>query len=268
MQRMITAALLSSLLIPALATAQERERERDEKAFSWTGKIPAGSWVRVRNLNGDVEVQSGTGAETQVTGEKNWRRGDPADVRFEVIKDGDNVTICALWFERSSCDADDYHSRGDHEDRGRHNNDVNVHFTVKLAKGVKVLSSTVNGGIDIRGASAEAVAHTVNGKVDVATTTGPVEASTVNGGVRVRMDEIAGTGDMDFSTVNGSVTVEAPASLNAEVRMSTVNGGVSSMYPLTIIGRIQPKNIRGTIGTGGRQIKLSTVNGSVELRKL
>ncbi len=266
MQRAIAAALLASLFVPSLAIAQERER--DEKAFSWTGKIPAGSWVRVRNLNGGVDVEPGTGADTEITAEKNWRRGDPKDVRFEVIKDGDNVTICALWFEQSSCDAEGYHTRGEHGDRGRRNNDVNVHFTVKLAKGVKVLTSTVNGGIGIRGASAEAIAHTVNGKVDVATTTGPVEASTVNGGVRVRMDEIEGTGDMDFSTVNGSVTVEAPASLNAEVRMSTVNGGVSSDYPLTITGRIQPKSIRGTIGTGGRQIKLTTVNGSVELRKL
>ncbi|MBC7791594.1 MAG: DUF4097 family beta strand repeat protein [Anaerolineae bacterium] len=265
MQRVIKAALLTALLVPSLAIAQESER--DEKAFTWTGKIPAGSWVRVRNLNGGIDVEPGTGTDTEVRGEKKWRRGDPRDVRFEVIKDGDNVTICALWYEESSCDADGYHTR-QHRDRERRNNDVNVHFTVKLPKGVKVLTSTVNGGIDIRGATAEAVAHTVNGKVDVATTTGPVEASTVNGGLRVRMDEIEGTGDMDFSTVNGSVTVEAPASLNADVRMSTVNGGVSSDYPLTIVGRIQPKSIRGTIGKGGRQLKLSTVNGSVELRKL
>ena len=266
MKQMIIAALLSSLLAPSLAIAQERER--DENAFSWTGKIPAGSWVRVRNLNGSVDVQPGTGTDTEVKAEKKWRRGDPQDVRFEVIKDGDNVTICALWFERSSCDAESYNTPRDHGDRGRRNNDVNVHFTVKLPRGVKVLTSTVNGGIDIRGASAEAIAHTVNGEVAVATTTGPVEASTVNGGVRVRMDEIEGSGDMDFSTVNGSVTVEAPASLNAEVRMSTVNGGVNSDYPLTITGRIQPKSIRGTIGTGGRQLKLTTVNGSIALRKL
>ncbi|MGI9077665.1 MAG: DUF4097 family beta strand repeat-containing protein, partial [Gemmatimonadaceae bacterium] len=256
---------VSILLVPARAIAQE---VRHKKACSWTGRIPTWGWVRVHNLNGGVDVQRGTGADTEVTAEKKWRRGDPGDVRFEVIKDGDNVTICALWFGQSSCDADGYHTRGEKGDRERRNNDVNVHFTVKLPRGVKVLTRTVNGGIGIRGASAEAIAHTVNGKVDIATATGPVEASTVNGSVRVRMDEIAGTGDMDFSTVNGSVTVEAPASLNAEVRMSTVNGGVSTDYPLTITGRIQRKSLRGTIGTGGRLIRLSTVNGSVELRKL
>lgn len=265
MQRVITAVLLTALFVPVLATAQERER--DDKAFSWSGSIPAGSWVRVRNLNGGIDVEPGTGTDTEVKAEKNWRRGDPKDVRFEVIKDGNNVTICALWYERSSCDADGYHTERHERGRGR-NNDVNVHFTVKLPRGVKVLTSTVNGGIGIRGASTEAIANTVNGRVDVETSTGPVEANTVNGGIRVRMDAIEGTGDMEFSTVNGSVIVEAPASLNAEVRMSTVNGGVSTDYPLTITGRIKPKSIRGTIGSGGRQVTLSTVNGSIELRKL
>jgi hypothetical protein len=34
-----------------------------------------------------------------------------------------------------------------------------------------------------------------------------------------------------------------------------------------VSGRINPRRIRATIGSGGRRISLETVNGSVELRK-
>ena len=107
----------------------------------------------------------------------------------------------------------------------------------------------------------------VNGDIEAATTQGPVDATTVNGGIRVSMDALTGDGDLDFSTVNGSVRVEMPAALNADLEMSTVNGSLESDYPLTMSGRLNPRHIEATIGSGGRRLRLKTVNGSVELRK-
>jgi hypothetical protein len=49
--------------------------------------------------------------------------------------------------------------------------------------------------------------------------------------------------------------------------MRTVNGRVSSDFPLTLSGRINPRHIRATVGKGGRRLRFSTVNGSVDLRK-
>ena len=278
MHRLLGAALAATLLTPTLA-AQERARERDRDrdrydrregqrdpdAFRWDGRIPAGSWVRVRNLNGEITVEPADGDEVRVRAVKRWRRGDPEDVRFEVKRDGDNVTICALWFDNSECDADSYRTRG----RGEHreNNDVSVAFTVRLPRGVKVLASTVNGAVDVRGARSEVVANTVNGRVDAETSGGPVEARTVNGSLHVRMGAVEEGGDLEFATVNGSITVEGPRTLDADVEMSTVNGSVQSDYPLTVSGRFTPRNLRGTIGRGGRRITLKTVNGSIELRR-
>src|SRR3712207_2053342 len=126
MHRLLGAALAAMLLTPTLAAAQERARERDRDrdrydrregprdpgAFRWDGRIPEGSWIRVRNLNGGITVEEADGDEVEVRAEKHWRRGDPEDVRFEVKRDGDNVTICALWFDNSECDADSYRTRG------------------------------------------------------------------------------------------------------------------------------------------------------------
>jgi DUF4097 and DUF4098 domain-containing protein YvlB len=263
-----SSTLLAAMVVAAIAGAAPALRAQestDSKAFSWSGKIPVSSWIRIKNLNGDIEVVASEGSTVEVTAEKRWDRGNPADVRFEILKDGDNVTICALWdnFREAYCDEDSYNHRGNSSRR----DDVHVYFKVKLPKGVRVLASAVNGSVDISGARAQVKAGSVNGEVVVSTSTGPVSASSVNGSVRVNMESLESTEAMSFSSINGSVSLTLPASFDAELNMSTVNGRVRSDFPITLEGRIDPRRMRGTIGKGGRQVKLSTVNGNIELRK-
>jgi DUF4097 and DUF4098 domain-containing protein YvlB len=70
-----------------------------------------------------------------------------------------------------------------------------------------------------------------------------------------------------FTTVNGGITLDLPASLATEVRASTVNGDIQSDFPLTVTGRLGPRRVTGTIGAGGRELALRTVNGNIKLRK-
>ena len=39
-------------------------------------------------------------------------------------------------------------------------------------------------------------------------------------------------------------------------------------YPVQLSGRFGPRRAEGTIGRGGREIEMETVNGSIELRKV
>ncbi|HEY8176825.1 MAG TPA: hypothetical protein VIF32_14080, partial [Gemmatimonadaceae bacterium] len=73
--------------------------------------------------------------------------------------------------------------------------------------------------------------------------------------------------DLTFSSVNGSVIAEFANEINADVDLSTVNGRFLTDFPVTISGRIDPRRLRATLGKGGPRIRLSTVNGNVELRK-
>jgi DUF4097 and DUF4098 domain-containing protein YvlB len=68
--------------------------------------------------------------------------------------------------------------------------------------------------------------------------------------------------DLEFVTVNGNVTVEAPANTNAAVELTAANGNASSDFSLT---RINAGSMRGTLGSGGFDLRLVTVNGNVEL---
>ena len=275
--------IAASIAVPNTSPAQT-DLGRDVEVWTWQGRVDSGRWFRLSNVNGSVTIDPSSDNQVHVRAEKNpGRDGDIRDVRFAVVPSGGDIRICALWHENDRCDEDGLHSSGD-RDR-RRNRNVSVKFTIQVPRGVRVGAGTVNGSMSVRGVGAEVrastvngglevsdaagqvTASTVNGSVRVTTSAGPVNASTVNGNITARMGALSRDGDMKFSTVNGGISVETPSSLDANVSLHTMHGGISSDFPVQISGKFGPRHAEGTIGRGGRQIRMSTVNGSVELRK-
>ena len=255
------AALLIALL-PAALAAQDRQSER-----TWTlnEQVPAGKWLRVRNVSGEVRVRASTSDRVEIVATKSWRRGDPTLVRIESRKSPDgSLLVCAFWTENATCSENGYRSNSEGRNR---DNDVAVDFEVRLPKGVNIGAWSVNGEVSVDGATGEVEAGSVNGTVDATSTGGPVQASSVNGSVHARMGRLTGNDDLDFSTVNGSVIAEFGEDIDANIELSTVNGRFQTDWPVTITGRVDPRHLRATLGKGGRRVRLSTVNGNVELRK-
>ena len=269
----MTRPILTRIAGTALAlgfalAAPSLEAQQATRDFSWNGRVAPGRWLYVRNLNGAIRVERGTGDRAEVTATKRARRGDPDRVRIVVDTVGDgSVLVCAFWTEESSCDEDGYRARGNDNWRGDNNNDTQVEFTVRLPEGVKLGVSTINGALRIDGATSEVRAETTNGRVQATSTGGPVRASSVNGDLDIRMRALGETGDLEYSTVNGSILVEVPDGLNADVDMRTVNGSLNADFPITLSGRVNPRHLRATIGRGGRRLRFETINGSVTLRK-
>lgn len=263
LDKLTRAAVAGALLIASATSAGAQSTA----TFNWTGQLANGRTVYLRNLNGEVRIEQGTGSAVVVRAEKKWRRGNPGDVRIDAKVTGSgDVLICALFTERATCDENGYHGNND---RGRDNrdNDVSVSFVVQVPAAARVNASTVNGGLTVDGTSGDIEAHTVNGDLEARSTSGRVEASTVNGGITVRTALGKGNG-VEYGTVNGSITIELDANAAAEVDLSTVNGRISSDFPMTLDGTINPRRIRATIGAGGPTIRAKTVNGSIRIRKL
>ena len=259
----VAAAALVLALVPAVLGAQDRQSER---AFTLNERVPSGQWLRVRNVSGEVRVRPSTSDRVEIVGTKSWRRGDPKLVRIETKKSPDgSILVCAFWTENATCDENGYRSRN--EGRWNRDNDVAVDFEVRLPKGVNVGAWSVNGEVSVEGATGEVSAGSVNGSVDATSSGGPVQASSVNGTVHARMGRVGGTEDLNFSSVNGNVIAEFGEDIDAQVELSTVNGRFQTDWPVTISGRVDPRRLRATIGKGGRRIRMSTVNGNVELRK-
>lgn len=253
--------LFAALLFTGAGTAQAQGND-----FSWRGTLASGKTLEVRGVLGDIDVVAATGNTIEVTAVKRSRRSNEAEVKVEVIESNEGVTICAVYPTPRRARNDNHCGAGDDYQMNTNDNDVEVHFTVKVPRGVRLDAHTVNGDVHAEGLTADAEIGTVNGSIRVVTG-GVVEASTVNGSIDATIGRADWTGTLEFHTVNGKIILTAPAGLSAEVDAQTVNGGVDSDFPITVRGRMERRHLRGTIGTGGRTLELQTVNGGIELRK-
>jgi hypothetical protein len=248
-----------ALALPLAAGAQNTGN-----TWSWSGDVGTDKWVRIASINGPIAVEPSPDGRVHVTAEKRARRGDPSQVRFEVVERDGNVTICALWNENARCTESGMSSSRTNRSE---NNDTEVHFRVRLPATANVAPTTVNGAINVASASRQVKATTVNGGIEVATAGGPVNATTVNGSIKASVGTAA-VAKMSFTTVNGGIEVSVPRGLGADVKMTTVNGSISTDIPLTMEGRWGPRTASGRIGAGGEELSLTTVNGSLRLRSL
>ena len=90
-------------------------------------------------------------------------------------------------------------------------------------------------------------------------------ASTVNGYMDVSMGSMDWE-ELEFSTVSGDITIRLPAGIDTDVRFSSLSGDFDSDFDLsdrTEKGRWIGSRVRGTIGDGGRTLRLKTVSGDV-----
>lgn len=262
-------------------TATAQGDGRNALTWRWDGPVAAGAWMRVHDLNGAITVAPSPDGAAHVRATKRvGPGGDLGSVHFAVVRDGADVTICALWSDRATCSADGMSGNGDNSDNGDRRRNVSVTLTVEIPAGVKagastvngavsasgvtgqVLLRTVNGAVTVSGTGGPATAKTVNGDVRIDTRGGPVSASTVNGTIDARMGS-QGTADMRFRTVNGSITITTPAQLDAQVDLRTLNGTITSRFPLSYDRR--RRHADGSVGRGGRQLSARTVNGSITL---
>lgn len=233
--------------------------------FQWHGSIAAGGTVEIKGVNGDIVADGAANNDVQVTAEKHARRSDPSSVRIDVVPNGSGVTICAVYPSRDSDQPNECRPGND----GRmnvQNNDVSVRFTVHVPPGVVFVARTVNGKIEATGLNADVSLDAVNGSIKFSTT-GSGRAATVNGSIDGEIGRADWSDSLKMSTVNGSITLTLPAQLSTELSASTVNGNIATDFPLTVTGTVSRRRLQGTIGGGGRELSLSTVNGGITLKR-
>src|SRR5690349_22874822 len=127
--RVVTLALVATGLTLVARTAVA------QGDFHWKGKVAAGKTIEIKGINGDIDAEAGSG-DVEVTGVKSAHRGDPDEVKIEVVPSEDGVTICAVYpsdgRRENSCEP------GEHDHMNVRNNDTRVDFTVRVPEGVQI----------------------------------------------------------------------------------------------------------------------------------
>lgn len=272
---------ISALFVGTAPLLAQQDLGRDGTSWKWDGPLASGGSLTLYNINGAIHFTPSPDGSVHLEAVKHVHSGgDPKIVHYAVVRDGNNLVICAMWNDQATCDADGMHSQN-RVDRGSdRRRNVTAEFSVQVPAGVRMNGNTINGDVSVDRISSDVKANTVNGTVRVTQVAGQVRARTVNGDVNVdtRGGTVSaetvngsveasmgtgGTGDMRFRTVNGGIIIAGPSPLNAEVDLNTVNGSIDSRYPLNFDRR--RRHADGVVGSGGRQLSASTVNGSIKL---
>ncbi len=260
MKRTCSVVAFALAFLFALASVSVAQTQSGDE-WRWSGKLAPDQVLQIKNVNGSIEADGVNGDTIEVVAYKSGE--DKDQVRVEMVNGGDGITICAVYpGHNNSCSAGDGYHQEVHDVHAK------VEFTVKIPRNLRFDARTVNGKVRADGLGRFARASSVNGSVDVSTDAW-AQATTVNGGLKVRMGRADWDGTLKLTTVNGSIDLEVPANLSTDVRFSAVNGSLESDLPLTISsqsGRWGPKKLEGRIGSGGRELQVSSVNGSVHIR--
>lgn len=256
-----------------------RPEQRAAGVFRYDHAMPAGQTLTLRNLVGAITIEPATDDTLRVVADLAWR-GDarqPNDVSFRADSIASGILVCAIVGD-GACTADNFTGRssGNRITIGRRNLSLglggrkrsSVHFTVRVPAGVQLDLVLVEGNI-VSASTAPVRARGVNGNVTIVTSVGPVQVSNVNGSVDARMTTLAGSDSVKVSTVNGNVFAFLPETADATVDVRTTNGSVISDFATAVgSGERFDKVIRATLGAGTTPVRVRSVNGNAQLRRL
>jgi hypothetical protein len=233
--------------------------------FRWSGRLTAGESLEIKGVNGSISAVPSSGSEVVVTAETTARRSDPSSVRIEMIEHDGGLTFCAVYPTPEGRREANYCASGSGGQMSTNNNDVSVHFEIQVPADIDLIAKTVNGDVEALDLGADVRAVTVNGSIEISTE-GFAEAETVNGSIEARIGSPDLPHGVSFSTVNGSITLDFDDDIDAELDASWLNGSFESDLPFSVNGRMGRRSARGTLGDGGPELELSTVNGSIVIR--
>jgi DUF4097 and DUF4098 domain-containing protein YvlB len=152
----------------------------------------------------------------------------------------------------------------------------------------EIEAESVNGSVQVSGASTHTKAESVNGSVVVRGASGDLDASTVNGRLevsggsfaRAHLETVSGSlafdgalasgASLEAETVSGSVTLSLPAGVAGDFSISTFSGSVENAFgpPATRVSDHTPeKELEFSTGGGGASVSVHTLSGSITLRK-
>jgi hypothetical protein len=158
-----------------------------------------------------------------------------------------------------------------------------IDIKVRVPASAELKLGCVNSGdIAVTGVHGEMELSNVNGSIEVDGAAGAIVADTVNGKLRVVFARLDASGPMAFNAFNSNVDLTFPASLKADVSMRSDNGEIFSDFEIALSREpakveqerregkfrvVVEKGVRGTIGGGGREIRITTFNGNILLRR-
>lgn len=234
--------------------------------FRWKGRVPSGKAIEIKGINGDIDAQPAAGDEIEVFAKKKAHESDPNAVRIQVVRHAGGVTICAMYPSgdpdgKADCVPGSKEGRRNHSTtRNARNNDVRVDFVIRVPAGVEFVGRTINGEISTKSPGSNVETRRVNGSPSISAT-----AKTMKCDIPAKPGN-ANSAGLNFKALNGEISANLPPTANTEIGADPFNGTISLGLPLALPRPVSPDH--GTVDIGGRELKLRTSSGIMNLRRV
>ena len=258
-------ALLAMACDRAEGRSEARRARESTVTITRTWPATAVKDLRVFEVDGSISVEATNTTEISLvataSGNLEVKKGEENDGLFQTKLEGDSLSI----------------GRKERGRKGRrfvidfgglfHRREKRINYVLRVPPTVTLEVSTINGRIVTRGVSGATEAATVNGMIDIETVgTQELQATTVNGRVRAKfLESFQGA---RFKTVNGGVEAILPKNASFAVDLSQVNGDFEASFPLSIHSNPGSRRVSGDVNGGQHELKITTVNGDVQLARL
>jgi len=246
----------SAVLVFALGARASDHRGAFQEEFHQTYALTADGRIELDNINGAVHISSWDRNEVKVDAVKYADSKEKLDeAKIEINAEKDLISIRTK-----------YPSQNNTFNWGSHNNPASVEYTLTVPRTAQLDEiKLINGALDITGISGEVHASCINGRLEAKDLSGRAELSTVNGRLEASFSQLE-RNSLELSSVNGGVELTIPSDSNAELEASTVNGGIDNDFGLHVKHhQFVGHDLRGELGSGGTHIKLSDVNGRIDI---
>jgi len=248
---------LSAVVVLALEARATDTDDAVNEEFHQTYALAATGRIELENINGPVHITAWDRNEVKVDAIKRaWSKERLQEAKIEVESQPDSLSI------RTEYPGHDHTFWNDHH----HDQPASVEYTLSVPRNARLDEiKLVNGNLDVEGVNGEVRVSCVNGRLTARKLGGRAELSTVNGKLEANMDRLQSA--LDVSSVNASVLLTLPSDTKADLEATTVSGSISNDFGIPV-SRHQwvGHDLRGELGGGGPQVRVSNVNGRIEIR--
>jgi DUF4097 and DUF4098 domain-containing protein YvlB len=151
--------------------------------------------------------------------------------------------------------------------QNRHHRGAEVEYTITVPRNAHLDEiKLINGELDITGVSGEVRASCINGRLVARGLERAVKLQTINGPLEADFNQAQAT-SIELSSVNGPVRLTLPSDTKAHIEATTVHGSIENDFGLhTNNHRWVGHDLNGELGSGGPHIRISNVNGTVNVQ--
>jgi DUF4097 and DUF4098 domain-containing protein YvlB len=248
--------LCALLLIAAQGYASDHQGKLTEEFHQTYSLAPEGR-IELENINGAVHITAWDKDEVKVDAVKyadSKERLDEAKIKINAGKDSVSIRT-------------EYPNHDNTWNLFGKDNPASVEYTLTVPRRARLDEiKLINGSLDIQGVAGEVRASCINGRLSAHGLHGPAELSNINGHTDAEFDRLKDS--IELSSVNGGMELTLPSDSQAKLEASTVHGGIQNDFGLHVsnenwVGH----NLNGELGHGGAEIKLSNVNGGIEIHR-